>query len=51
MESNIIQLLVFEETNIEIYWCVKDDIGRNEAEANITFHTPINLDIGLFKHQ
>ena len=49
--NNIIQLLVFEEPNIEIYRCVKGDIGRREAEVNITFHTPTNLDIGLFKHQ
>ena len=47
----IIQLLVFEETNIKIYSCVKGDIGWREAEANITFHTAINLDTGLFKHQ
>ena len=50
-QRNIIQLLVFEETNIKIYWCVKGDIDRREMEANITFHTPINFDIGLFKHQ
>ena len=49
--THIIQLLVFEEPNIEIYRCVKGDIDRREAEVNITFHTPINLDIGLFKHQ
>ena len=42
---------MFEETNLKIYWCVKGDTGRCEAEANITFNTPINLDIGLFKHQ
>ena len=42
---------MFEETNIKIYWCMKGDIGRREAETNISFHTPINLDIGLFKHQ
>ena len=29
----------------------KGDIDRREAEVNITFHTPINLDIGLFIHQ
>ena len=34
-----------------MYRCVKDDIDRREADANITFHTQINLDIGLFKHQ
>ena len=45
----MIQLLVFEETDIKIYWCVKGDIGQREAEANITFHTPISLDIGLFQ--
>ena len=45
-----IQLLVFEEPNIKIYRCVKGDIDRCKA-VNITFHTPINLDIGLFKHQ
>ena len=50
MRKYIIQLLVFEEPNIEIYRYVKGDIGRREAEVNITFHTPINLDIGLFKH-
>ena len=50
-QGNIIQLLVFEETNIKIYWYVKGDIDRPETEVNITFHTPINLDIGLFKHQ
>ena len=48
---NIIQLLVFEETNIKIYWCVKGDVDRLEAEVNISFHTPITLYIGLFKHQ
>ena len=31
MEDNIIQLLVFEETNIKIYRCVKADIVRHEA--------------------
>ena len=46
-----IQLLVFEETNIKIYWCVEGDVDRREAEVDISFHTPINLDIGLFKHQ
>ena len=30
------QLLVFEEI-IKIYKCVKGDIGRREAEVNITF--------------
>ena len=39
------QSLVFEETNIKIYWCVK------WYWLMRTFHTPINLDIGLFKHQ
>ena len=48
---NIIQLLVFKGTNIRIYWCAKGDIDRCKAEASITFRTPINLDIGLFKHQ
>ena len=48
---SIIQLLVFEETIMKIYRCVKGDIDRREAEVNITFHTPIHLDIGLFKHQ
>ena len=56
--DNIIQLLVFEEINIKIYWCVKGDFDRHEGDVDrreawiyITFHTPINLDIGLFKHQ
>ena len=49
--DNIIQLLVFEEPNIKFYWCVKVDISQCEVEVNITFHTPINLDIRLFKHQ
>ena len=35
-----IQLLVFEDTCIKISWCVK-------VEANITFHTLINIYIGL----
>ena len=48
---NIIQLLVFEETNIKINWCVKGDVDRREAEVNIGFNTPINFDIGLFKQQ
>ena len=47
---NIIQLLVFRETNIRIYWCAKGDIDRCKAEASVTFRTPINFDIGLFKH-
>ena len=51
IHGNNIQLLVFEEPNIEIYRCVKVDIDRHEAEVNISFHTPINLDIGHFKHQ
>ena len=51
MRDNIIRLLVFEETNIKIYWCMNSDIGRTEAEANITSHTSINLDIGVFKQQ
>ena len=42
---------MFEEPNIEINRRVKGDIDRREAEVNITFHTPINLDIGLFKLQ
>ena len=49
--SNIIQLLVFEEPNIKIYQCLKGDIDQCDAECDIIFHTPINLDIGLFKHQ
>ena len=49
--DQIIQLLVFEEPNIEIYRCVKGDIDRREVKVNINFHTTINLDIGLFKHQ
>ena len=48
---NIIQLLVFKETNIRIYLCAKGDIDRCKADASITFRTPINFDIGLFKHQ
>ena len=42
---------MFEEPNIEIYRCMKGDIDRRKAEVIITFHTPINLDIELFKHQ
>ena len=38
---SIIQLLVFEETIMTIYRCVKGDFDRLEAEVNITFHTPI----------
>ena len=34
-----------------MYWCVKRDTGRRKGDASITFHTPINLDIGLFEHQ
>ena len=45
----IILCLNFEEPNIKIYWCVKSDIEGGDAELNITFHTQINLDIGLFK--
>ena len=45
------QLLVFEEPNIEIYQGVKGDIDRREAEVNTTLNKPINLDIGLFKDQ
>ena len=48
---NNIQLLVFEESTIKIYWCVKGDVDRREAEVNITFHTTIKLDFCLFKHQ
>ena len=52
LKVNIIQLLVFEETNITIYRCVKGDIDRREAEVNITFHTPtMHLDIWPFKQQ
>ena len=50
-KENIIQLLVFEVTNIKIYWFVKGDVYQCFAFVNITFHTTINLDIGLFKHQ
>ena len=46
---------MFEELYIKIYQCMKGDIDRREgifeAEVNITFHKPINHDIGLFKHQ
>ena len=45
------QSLVLKDTNIKIYWCMKSDIGLRFASTNITFHTPINLDTGLFKHQ
>ena len=48
---NIIQLLLFQETNIRIYWCAKGDIDQCKVETSVTFRTPINLDIGLFKHQ
>ena len=48
---NIIQLLVFKETNIRIYWCAKSDNDRRKAGASITFRTPISLATGLFKHQ
>ena len=37
--------------SFKMYRCVKYAIDRREADANSTFHTPINLDIGLFKHQ
>ena len=39
---------MFEETNIKTCWGVKGDIDQSKAEANITFHTPVNLDIGFF---
>ena len=38
--------IMFNETNIKIYWCVKGDVDLREVEVNISFHTPINLDIG-----
>ena len=44
--SNIIQLLVFDETNIKIYQCAKGDNDQCEAQVNITFQTPINLILG-----
>ena len=47
----IIQLLLFEHTSIKIYGCVKGDISWFKVEANITFNTSINLDIGVFKQQ
>ena len=34
---------MFEEPDIEVYWCVKCDTDLRLASANITFHTPINL--------
>ena len=43
--------LMFEEPNIKICRCVKGDIDQHKVEVNITFHTPINLDTGLFKLQ
>ena len=30
LKINIIQLLMFEETDIKIYWCVKGDVDRRE---------------------
>ena len=36
---------------MEIYRCVQGDIDLRFASINITLHTPINLHIGLFKHQ
>ena len=51
LNYNIIQLLVFKETTIRINWSAQGDIDQCKAEASITFLTPINLDIGLFKHQ
>ena len=35
--TKMIRLLVFEETNIKIYWCAKGDIDRCEAAVDITF--------------
>ena len=34
-------------TNINIYRCVKSDIDIRFPSINITFHTPINLNIGI----
>ena len=31
ISEKIIQLLVFEETNIKIYWCVKGDVDLCET--------------------
>ena len=49
--KNSKQLLVIEEPNVKIYLCVKGDTDRRETKVNITFHTSINLDIGLLQHQ
>ena len=42
---------MFEGPNIKIYWYVKGDIDLPFVSVNITFHIPINRDIGLFKHK
>ena len=42
---------MFEETNIKMYWCAKSVTGIRFASVNIIFCTPMNPDIGLFKHQ
>ena len=41
----------FEEPNLKIYRCVKVDFDNRFASLNTIFHTPINLAIGLFRHQ
>ena len=53
--TNIIQLLVFEEPNIEIYRCVKGDIDRGQCHLSNTdksrhwaLQTPIIIVLLLF---
>ena len=41
--------MILHSLAIKVYFLAKNIFEI--ASANITFHTPINLDIGLFKHQ
>ena len=47
MEINNIQLLVFEETNIKIYWCMKGDVDRREIIVLFLFCDKRLVDIGI----
>ena len=44
--QNIIQILDGRESNMKFYGTMKSNIGRGEAEPNITFQSPMKLHIG-----
>ena len=46
--TDIIQLLVFKETNFKVYWCGKGDIDRYSSNTNYCFITFLCQGFGYY---